>query len=371
MHLHQIANTCTRSSSYADLPFVPVAPPPAKRQYGWCPAPARFQHFPLWQSWEDDGMLSEDDEEVELVDDSFSTATSLWRPEWEPKALPQVRTEVLDTLDSAAISIPGLSGRTRLGDSNNDGRARSQETRGPLQKASSFDSAHSEGQDVATSPGNNTDSKILRKTNSSVSMAQWGMARKRSMMYRSPRAYTELKGVSSILTVSKFAKRWVKRVRERLAARKAGAVGRAESAEPQTPYETPSRAETPRSSAQTHSVRQKPASPRKGSSNRAWQSSPAVKSGVLTGLQSAILNDVRSLPTPLEGHIIVAGQVQGLDHFLTPLRSSHLLNTHLYRPVVVLSPKIDPASQAVQNLLEYDDVFLVCGQPNNIMDLHR
>jgi hypothetical protein len=88
------------------------------------------------------------------------------------------------------------------------------------------------------------------------------------------------------------------------------------------------------------------------------------------------LDDARAVQ--LEGHVVVTGAMESVDHFVDALRLSKLHGTVLYKPILLLHPfKRDSATANVKlrrlasKLARFRDVFVMRGDPNSHADLER
>ena len=93
-------------------------------------------------------------------------------------------------------------------------------------------------------------------------------------------------------------------------------------------------------------------------------------SSVLKGI---CIRDISELDTPVVSHIVYIGSLDSFADFLKPLRSAHLLQSHLWKPIVILTEDRDHASleRFLSRVHTLQDIYIVFGRPQSLVDLQR
>eukprot|EP01133_Synstelium_polycarpum_P007024 gene7024-8165_t len=82
-------------------------------------------------------------------------------------------------------------------------------------------------------------------------------------------------------------------------------------------------------------------------------------------LADCLLDTVADKDT-IVNHIIIAGQIANIEHFIQPLRETYLRR---YDPIVILTPKLTEEEWAMID--SYPEIYIVEGRATNVPDLMR
>jgi len=93
-------------------------------------------------------------------------------------------------------------------------------------------------------------------------------------------------------------------------------------------------------------------------------------SSVLKGI---CVRDVAELEVPPRNHIVYIGALDTFADFLKPLRSAHLVDSQLWKPIVILTEDRDHDSleRFLSRVHTLQDIFIVFGKAQSLIDLQR